>query len=192
MVNLASFWKPDVCGQTVLLDRSLLKELNWVGKAQLKNSNETWGVTSQQYGSWERWKGVVVVKVSYDMQINQHNGAGRRATETQFMCRTLIFYCFLLHFRESCRWHRSSLMFLTWIIREMMGKTFFLDWRVGRVPMSVRAKRTHHQFKSHPTIVENPFLTSNQVLSIHFSRGLFRSSCYWVIFFFRPRLNEVW
>ena len=68
---------PQTGGQTVLPDRSLLKELNWVGKAQLKNSNETWGVTSQQYGSWERWKGVVVVKVSYDMQINQHNGAGR-------------------------------------------------------------------------------------------------------------------
>ena len=51
--------------------------------------------------------------------------------------------------------------------------------------MSVRAKRTHHKFKSHPTIVENPFLTSHQVLSIHFSRGLFRSSCYWVIFFFK-------
>ena len=33
--------------------------------------------------------------------------------------------------------------------------------------------------------MENPFLTSHQVLSIHFSRGLFRSSCYWVIFFFK-------
>ena len=71
------FPQPKTGGQTVLPDRSLLKELNWVGKAQLKNSNETWGVTSQQYGSWERWKGVVVVKVSYDMQINQHNGAGK-------------------------------------------------------------------------------------------------------------------
>ena len=60
------------------------------------------------------------------------------------------------------------------------GEDIFLDWRVGRVPMSVRAKRTHHKFKSHPTIVENPFLTSHQVLSIHFSRGLFRSSCYGV------------
>ena len=118
------------------------------------------------------------------MQINQHNGGGG-VLHTQFMCRTLIFYCFFnftfwaaddTGLLICCFWRGSS---------ERWGRHFFLipkDWSVGRVQMSVRAKRTHQEFKSHPIILEeNPFLTSNQVLSIHFSRGLFRSSCHSVL-----------
>ena len=34
LVNLASFWKPEACGQTVLPDRSLLIEQKIVEKCQ--------------------------------------------------------------------------------------------------------------------------------------------------------------
>ena len=52
MVNLSSFRKPIVCGQTVLPDRSILIEQkllveNWK-MANLKNSNETFLVIFKQ------------------------------------------------------------------------------------------------------------------------------------------------
>ena len=42
MVNLASFWKPEACGQTVLPDSSILNEQNWWKVPRLeKKSNAT-------------------------------------------------------------------------------------------------------------------------------------------------------
>ena len=37
MVNLASFWKPEACGQIVLPDRSLLIGQKLVGNAKIEN-----------------------------------------------------------------------------------------------------------------------------------------------------------
>ena len=37
MVNLASFWKPEACGQIVLPDRSLLIGQKFVGNAKIEN-----------------------------------------------------------------------------------------------------------------------------------------------------------
>ena len=36
MVNLASFWKPEACGQTVLPDRSVLIGQKWVENAKIQ------------------------------------------------------------------------------------------------------------------------------------------------------------
>ena len=45
---LASFWKPEVCGQTVLPDRSVLIGKNWRKMPKFKNSNATfWGIFNQ-------------------------------------------------------------------------------------------------------------------------------------------------
>ena len=35
ILNLASFWKPEACGQTVLPDRSILKGQNLVENAKI-------------------------------------------------------------------------------------------------------------------------------------------------------------
>ena len=37
MLNLASFWKPEACGQTVLLDRSILIGQKLVENAKIQN-----------------------------------------------------------------------------------------------------------------------------------------------------------
>ena len=41
IVNFASFWKPEVCGQTVLPDRSVLIGQKLVEMPKFKNSNAT-------------------------------------------------------------------------------------------------------------------------------------------------------
>ena len=44
MSILASFWKPEACGQTVLPDRSLLKEQKLVENAKIQKSYFTFWV----------------------------------------------------------------------------------------------------------------------------------------------------
>ena len=47
---LASFWKPEACGQTVLADRSILiGQKNWWKMPKLKNSNATFWVIFKQF-----------------------------------------------------------------------------------------------------------------------------------------------
>ena len=41
MVNLAIFWKPEACGQTVLPDMFILKGQKWWEMPKLENSNAT-------------------------------------------------------------------------------------------------------------------------------------------------------
>ena len=48
MVNLASFWKPEACGQTVLPDRSVLIGQKLVENAKMQNSNATFWVIFKQ------------------------------------------------------------------------------------------------------------------------------------------------
>ena len=48
MVNLASFWKPEACGQTGLPDRSILIGQKLVENAQIKKFNATfWAIFKQ-------------------------------------------------------------------------------------------------------------------------------------------------
>ena len=51
--NLASFWKPEVCGQTVLPDRSISKVEKIGGKC--KNSNATFWVIFKQCDMCVMW-----------------------------------------------------------------------------------------------------------------------------------------
>ena len=46
MVDFASFWKPEACGQTVLPDSSFLKGQKLVDNARIKSSNATFWVFS--------------------------------------------------------------------------------------------------------------------------------------------------
>ena len=48
MLNLASFWKPEAYGQTVLPDRSILKGQKFVEMPKLQNSNATFWVIFKQ------------------------------------------------------------------------------------------------------------------------------------------------
>ena len=48
MLNLASFWKRETCGQTVLPDRSILVGQKWWKMPKLKKSNETFWVIFKQ------------------------------------------------------------------------------------------------------------------------------------------------
>ena len=46
---MASFWKPEACGQTALPDRSVLIGQKLVENAKNKNSNATFWVIFKQY-----------------------------------------------------------------------------------------------------------------------------------------------
>ena len=48
MVNLASFWKTEACGQTVLPDRSVLKGQKLLENAKIQKSNATFWVIFKQ------------------------------------------------------------------------------------------------------------------------------------------------
>ena len=50
---MASFWKPEVCGQTVLPDRSISKVEKIGGKC--KNSNATFWVIFKQWDMCVMW-----------------------------------------------------------------------------------------------------------------------------------------
>ena len=45
---MASFWKPEACGQTVLPDRSVLVRQKLVENAKIQNSNATFWVIFKQ------------------------------------------------------------------------------------------------------------------------------------------------
>ena len=49
MSILASFWKPEACGQTVLPDRSVLIGQKLEENAKIKNSNATFLEIFKQY-----------------------------------------------------------------------------------------------------------------------------------------------
>ena len=120
------------------------------------------------------------------MQINQHNGGGG-VLHTQFMCRTLIFYCFFFNFTFwaaddtglliCCFWRGSS---------ERGGRHFFFwspkieVWGVCKCQSELNEPIKNSK-AAQSSWRRTLFLTSNQVLSIHFSRGLFRSSCHSVL-----------
>ena len=54
MLNLASFWKRDGCGQTVLPDMSILIGQKLVENAKIKISNETFWVIFKQFALGQR------------------------------------------------------------------------------------------------------------------------------------------
>ena len=57
MVNLASFWKTEACGQTVLPDKSVLIEQKLVENAKIKkNFNATFWVIFKQCASMDKKK----------------------------------------------------------------------------------------------------------------------------------------
>ena len=54
---MASFWKPEACGQTVLPDRSVLIGQNWWKIPKYQNSNATfWVIFKQCERGWNKDK----------------------------------------------------------------------------------------------------------------------------------------
>ena len=65
MLNLASFWKTEACGQTVLPDRSILIGQKLAETPKFKNSDATFWVIFKQCASESEWKCWKILKKTF-------------------------------------------------------------------------------------------------------------------------------
>ena len=69
MLNLASFWKPEACGQTVLPDRSVLIGQKFEENAKIDNFK--WDILSNLQALWPHsiWKWLENVSYQISQQV---------------------------------------------------------------------------------------------------------------------------